>query len=486
MSHPRTACELSEQLESGEISARELVEESLDRMAAADGKVGAFLSTVDRDKLISVAEGVDRSRRRGEQASPFAGMPVAVKDNIAVAGQGLTCGSRILAEYVAPYDATAVERLRAAGLIVVGKTNMDEFGFGSSTENSAFQLTRNPHDPNRIPGGTSGGSAAAVAAGFVPWALGTDTGGSVRQPASLCGVVGFRPSYGRVSRYGLVAYASSMDQIGPFGSCVEDVAALLSIVMGPDPRDSTCLPERLESLSVELPRLTVGIPGEYRTGDCDPAVLETLDSTVEAVERLGWRTASVSLPLTPYALSAYYLISSVEASSNLGRYDGVRYGHRTQSGESWYDELSVTRTEGFGREAKRRIMLGTFASSSGYYDEFYDTARRARTLLAREFATAFEKVDLLLSPVSPSTAWEIGERTEDPLRMYLSDIFSVPVALAGIPAMVIPAGDDHDGLPVGMQLAGPALADDLVLSASRLLEGEIAYPRNRGLGPAFA
>jgi aspartyl-tRNA(Asn)/glutamyl-tRNA(Gln) amidotransferase subunit A len=471
-----TALELSAALESKQVSAAELVEESLRRIEAAD-ELGAFLSTADSERLLADARRIDDARQGGEAVSPFAGIPVAVKDNIAVEGERLTCGSRILEGYVPPYSATAVERLRDAGLLIVGKTNMDEFGFGSSTENSAFKPTRNPRDPDRVPGGTSGGSAAAVAAGLVPWALGSDTGGSVRQPASLCGVVGFRPSYGRVSRYGLVAYASSMDQIGSLANTVDDAAALFSIVMGPDPCDSTCLPERMPDPASELPSLTIGIPDEYRAGDSDPAVLAVLDRTVEAIERLGWKATSVSLPLTEYALPAYYLISSVEASSNLGRYDGVRYGRRSAAAGSWLEMLAETRTEGFGREAKRRIMLGTFASSFGYYDEFYNKARRVRTKVSAEFASAFERVDLILSPVSPTTAWPLGEKLENPLDMYLSDVFSVPASLAGIPALVIPGGDDEAGLPVGMQLAGPALGDDLVLGASRLLEAEIDYPK---------
>jgi aspartyl-tRNA(Asn)/glutamyl-tRNA(Gln) amidotransferase subunit A len=472
--------ELSEQLRSKRLSAVELSEEFTRRIARADSRVGAFLSTTDPERLRAAADRVDRARRQGERLSPWAGIPIAIKDNIAVEDEPLTCGSRILADYTPPYTATAVERLREAGILVIGKTNMDEFGFGSSTENSAFQTTRNPRDLERVPGGTSGGSAAAVAAGLVPWSIGTDTGGSVRQPASLCGVVGIRPSYGRVSRYGLVAYASSMDQIGPIANSVDDAAALLSLMMGADCCDSTCLSTEPPSLEKELPRLTVGIPAEYHAENCDPAILAVLETAIASIERLGWRTKEVSLPLTPQALSAYYLIASVEAASNLGRYDGVRYGHRAADRESWLDMLSSTRTEGFGDEAKRRIMLGTFASSSGYYDEYYLNALRVRTLIVNEFARAFEDVDLLLSPVSPSTAWPIGQRTEDPMSMYLSDIFSVPVSLAGIPAIVIPAGDDDAGLPVGLQIAGPALGDDLVVSAARRVEEAIGYAPGQG------
>jgi len=475
-----TAGELSRQLEAREVSAVELARRTLNGIERNDVEVGAFLSTAQPEQLLEEAEAIDRARRQGEHDSPFAGVPIAVKDNIAVAGEPLTCGSRILDPYRAAYDATAVERLRAAGLLIVGKTNMDEFEFGSSTENSAFQVTRNPRDLDRVPGGTSGGSAAAVCAGLVPWALGTDTGGSVRQPASLCGVVGMRPTYGRVSRYGLVAYASSMDQIGPIANCVADTRALLSIVAGRDRRDSTSLPDAAAVQSAKPNSITIGVPEEYHAGDCDPDVRAATDLAASAAERLGWRVKSVSLPLTRYALSAYYLISSVEASSNLGRYDGVRYGSRSSHEGSWLEMLTATRREGFGDEAKRRIMLGTFASSAGYHDQFYDNARRTRTKILKEFGAAFREVDLLLSPVSPSTAWPIGQRVHDPMKMYLSDVFSVPAALAGIPAMVIPVGDDRGGLPIGMQLAGPPLADEVVGDATALLEAELGYPHGQG------
>lgn len=472
--------ELAARLDSRQLSAVELTEHCLGRIANHDGRIGAFLSTTDPDQVLAAAAAADAARAAGNHPSPLAGVPVAIKDNVAVEGEPLTCGSRLLAEYTPPYTATAVARLQQAGMLVIGKTNMDEFGFGSSTENSAFKVTRNPRDAERVPGGTSGGSAAAVAAGLVPCAIGTDTGGSVRQPAALCGVVGMRPSYGRISRYGLVAYASSMDQIGPIGNSVADASMLLGLMMGPDRCDSTCLPHDPPDLDPELPRLTLGIPDEYQTDNCEPSVLTVLEDTIERAKRAGWQVRPVSLPLTPYALAAYYLAASVEAASNLGRYDGVRYGYRGPDRSSWLEMLTTTRTEGFGDEAKRRVMLGTFASSSGYYDEFYVRALRMRTLIAREFARAFEEVDLILSPVSPSTAWPLGQRTKDPLEMYLSDVFSVPVSLAGIPATVVPAGDDAAGLPVGLQIAGPALADDLVVGAARQLEALIDYPRGQG------
>jgi aspartyl-tRNA(Asn)/glutamyl-tRNA(Gln) amidotransferase subunit A len=475
MSDLRSVSGLGAQLQSREISAAELAEACLQRISELDERIGAFLSVREPEGVLAEAEEIDRRRGAGEQLSPFAGIPIAVKDNIAVEDQPLTCASRILEKYQPPYSATAVRRLREADLVVIGKTNMDEFGFGSSTENSAFKVTRNPRSLDRVPGGTSGGSAAAVAAGMVPWAIGTDTGGSVRQPASLCGVVGMRPSYGRVSRYGLVAYASSMDQIGPFANNVEDAAALLRLIGGHDPCDSTSKPEAAPRFQEEVGSLRIGIPDEYRSDDCEPAIREAIGGAIDKIESLGWRAEPVGLPLTRYALSAYYVIASVEASSNLSRYDGVRYGTRVP-GQDWNGMLFSTRTEGFGAEAKRRIMLGTFASSSGYYDEYYLNALRVRTLIMQEFAQAFERVDLLLSPVSPTTAWPLGQRTRDPMSMYLSDVYSVPVALAGIPAMVIPGGRDPMGLPIGLQIAGPAMRDGLVVGAARSLERVLEYP----------
>jgi aspartyl-tRNA(Asn)/glutamyl-tRNA(Gln) amidotransferase subunit A len=471
----RSVRRLSAQLQSREISAVELAQACLDRILTLDGEIGAFLSVREPESVIAEAEEVDALRSRGQDPSPFAGIPIAIKDNIAVEGQPLTCASRILENYRPPYSATAVRRLQDAGLIVIGKTNMDEFGFGSSTENSAFKVTKNPRSLERVPGGTSGGSAAAVAAGMVPWAIGTDTGGSVRQPASLCGVVGMRPSYGRVSRFGLVAYASSMDQIGPLANNVEDAAALLGLITGHDPCDSTSAPEGPPDTQGEVGALRIGIPEEYRSDDCEPAIRGEVDQAIAGVESLGWRAVPVNLPLTKYALSAYYLIASVEASSNLSRYDGVRYGKRVP-GRSWPEMLFSTRSENFGVEAKRRIMLGTFASSSGYYDEYYLNALRVRTMLVREFDKAFEEVDLLLSPVSPTTAWPLGHRIHDPMSMYLSDVYSVPVALAGIPAMVVPVGNDPMNLPIGLQIAGPAMGDALVVKAGRSLEQMLEYP----------
>jgi aspartyl-tRNA(Asn)/glutamyl-tRNA(Gln) amidotransferase subunit A len=474
MSFPATAAQMSDALQAREISSVELVETSLASIDARDSQIGAFISLTDPDELHGEARRIDDARARGETLPAFAGVPIAIKDNIATAGQRLTCGSRMLEHYSTPFSASAVTRLQEAGLLIVGKTNMDEFGFGSSTENSAFFPTRNPCALDRVPGGTSGGSAAAVAAGFVPWALGTDTGGSVRQPAALCGVVGVRPSYGRVSRSGVVSYSSSMDQIGPLTRTVGDAASLLSIVAGEDPLDATTAPDPFVAGARADTQLKVGVPDEYLGAECDQPVRAAVERAAIACERLGWSVASASLPLTAHALAAYYIIASVEAAANLERYDGVRYGLRSERSRSWTEMLTETRTEGFGSEAKRRIMLGTFASSAGYEDEYYGRACRVRSLLITEFASAFERFDVLLSPVSPTTAWPLGERVGNPMRMYLSDVYSVPASLAGIPAAVIPAGHDQDELPLGVQLCGPRLADAALLAAAGALEDAIA------------
>lgn len=469
-----TALEMSRALAARQVSSVELVQRAFDRINADDPHIRAFISLADRKTILASAREIDTARINGEKLSPFAGVPVAVKDNIAVANHRLTCGSRMLENYVVQYDATAIKRLRDAGLLIVGKTNMDEFGFGSSTENSAFFPTCNPRVANCVPGGSSGGSAAAVAAGMVPWALGTDTGGSIRQPASLCGIVGIRPTYGRVSRYGLVAFASSMDQIGTLANTVDDATALLSIIMGPDEHDSTTLPEsvRLE-VPIEKP-FTLGIPEQYIGSDCAPEVVAAVDAVGKIAKDLDWEVRSLSLPLTEDALSIYYLIAWVEAASNLARYDGIKYGYGSRLTDSYEDFVSHTRAEAFGNESKRRIMLGTFAASSGYYDEYYNKACIAREAVKREFATAFEEIDLLLSPASPTTAWPLGERVDDPVRMYMSDILSVPAALAGIPALTLPAGTDSDNRPMGVQLASAFGREDILIAAARQIAPEVS------------
>jgi aspartyl-tRNA(Asn)/glutamyl-tRNA(Gln) amidotransferase subunit A len=460
---------MSDALRERTVSSAELLQSSFDSIDKTDSQVKAFISYADRDQLLAQAREIDAQRAAGRELPRFAGVPIAVKDNIAVKGQPLTCGSRILENYVAPYTSTAAQRALDAGLLILGKTNMDEFGFGSSTENSAFHPTRNPHALDRIPGGSSGGSAAAVATGMVPWALGTDTGGSVRQPAAMCGVVGFRPTYGRISRFGLVAFASSLDVIGPLATTVEDAASLTELIMGLDPRDNTSLPDRADLHSAPK-KMRLGIPGEYMSDACQPEIQEAVQRAAQQARDLGWTVDRVSLPLTEYALYIYYVVASVEAASNLARYDGVKYGYRAPGASNWDEMIDRSRTYGFGAEAKRRIMLGTFAASAGYQDKFYINATKVRRKLADEFATAFCDFDVLLSPISPTTAWKIGEKIEDPMTMYLQDIYSVPAALAGIPALVIPSGRDNAGLPIGLQLSGPRGADANVIAAGRALE----------------
>ena len=469
MTELRTAVEMSDALRERTVSSAELLQSSFDSIDKSDPQVKAFVSVADRDQLLAQAREVDAQRAAGKELPRFAGVPIAVKDNIAVKGQPLTCGSRILENYVAPYTSTAAQRALDAGLLIVGKTNMDEFGFGSSTENSAFHPTRNPHALDRIPGGSSGGSAAAVATGMVPWALGTDTGGSVRQPAAMCGVVGFRPTYGRISRFGLVAFASSLDVIGPLATTVEDAASLTELIMGLDPRDSTSLPDKADLHSAPK-KMRMGIPDEYMSDACQPEIQEAVQRAAQHARELGWTVDRVSLPMTEYALYIYYVVASVEAASNLARYDGVKYGYRAQGAPNWDAMIDRSRTYGFGAEAKRRIMLGTFAASAGYQDKYYLNATKVRRKLSDEFATAFRDFDVLLSPISPTTAWKIGEKIEDPMTMYLQDIYSVPAALAGIPALVIPSGKDNAGLPIGLQLSGPRGADANVIAAGRALE----------------
>jgi aspartyl-tRNA(Asn)/glutamyl-tRNA(Gln) amidotransferase subunit A len=473
MTSPHSAVAMSAALVARDISSNDLLESAFAAIDAGEPEVCAFISQADRDELKAEAGRIDDARARGDSVHSFAGVPIAVKDNIAVAEQRLTCGSRILRDYVTPFNATVIDRLRDAGLLILGKTNMDEFGFGSSTENSAFFPTRNPRALDRVPGGTSGGSAAAVAAGMVPWALGTDTGGSVRQPASLCGIVGFRPSYGNVSRYGIVSYSSSMDQVGPLATTVEDAKSLFSIIAGHDPLDATTLPAETLDDAILSSTIRIGVPPEYLSSECDAAVREAVESVARVAEGLGWSVSPASLPMTEYALSAYYLIASVEAASNLARYDGVKFGHRADGASGWTEMLTRSRTEGFGGEAKRRIMLGTFASSAGYEDKYYARACRVRTRVIADFASAFENVDVILSPVSPTTAWPLGERVDNPMLMYLADAYSVPAALAGLPAVVIPAALDEQELPIGVQLCGPRHADSRILGAARLLEGEL-------------
>ena len=468
-----TALDIAADVRARRRSAREVVDEHLAAIAGREPEIHAF-NAVLADEARAAADAVDATIAAGDDAGPLAGVPVALKDNLCTRGIATTCGSRILEGWCPPYDATVVERLRAAGAVAVGKTNLDEFAMGSSTENSAFGPTTNPHDTARVPGGSSGGSAAAVAARFAPISLGSDTGGSIRQPASLCGVVGVKPTYGRVSRYGLVAFASSLDQIGPFAATVADAALVLDVIGGPDPLDSTCIPDTppsfVDALSGGVDGVRVGIVEELTDADgVEPEVRDAVERAAAALETAGATVDRVSVPSTVYGISAYYLIAPAEASSNLARYDGVRYGLRVDA-EDVGAMNSLTRAAGFGPEVKRRIMLGTYALSAGYYDAYYGRAQRVRTLIIRDFARAFESHNVLLAPTAPTVAFKIGEKAADPLAMYLSDVCTVPSSLAGHAAMSVPFGAGADGLPVGVQVLAPPLAEVVMLRVAQALE----------------
>jgi aspartyl-tRNA(Asn)/glutamyl-tRNA(Gln) amidotransferase subunit A len=444
-------------LRSGTVTARAVVDAYLARIAALDPTLHAYLH-VTADAARAQADLVDQRLRRGEPPLPLQGIPLAIKDVLCTRGIPTTCGSRILAGFVPPYDATVVVRLAADGAILLGKTNMDEFAMGSSNENSGFGPVRNPWRRDRVPGGSSGGSAAAVAAGLAAGAFGTDTGGSVRQPAALCGVVGLKPTYGRVSRYGLIAFASSLDQIGPLARDVRDAALLLETVAGHDPMDSTSadhpVPDYQAALGRGVQGLTLGIPDEYFVAGLDPEVEGAVRAAIAALEKLGARTRRVSLPHTDYGVAAYYIIAPAEASSNLARYDGVKYGHRASGAKDLVAMTARTRAEGFGDEVKRRVMLGTYALSAGYYEAYYGKAQRVRTLIRRDFDRAFAEVDVVVAPTAPTPAFRLGEKTDDPLAMYLNDVFTIPAPLAGLPAISVPCGFSTEGLPIGLQIIG--------------------------------
>jgi aspartyl-tRNA(Asn)/glutamyl-tRNA(Gln) amidotransferase subunit A len=472
----------------GEVSAVELTEAVLERILAVDNDVKAYL-TLTPEEALRQARAADE-RRLGGEVSPLLGIPLAVKDVICTKGVPTTCGSRILEGFVPPYDSTAVARLKASGAVILGKTNMDEFAMGSSTENSAFFTTRNPWNLDRVPGGSSGGSAAAVAADECLGALGTDTGGSVRQPASMCGVVGLKPTYGRVSRYGLVAFASSLDQIGVLAKDVTDAALLLGGIAGHDPRDSTSMDvpvlDYASSLGnglgkrVGLQGERVGVPREYFVEGMQPEVETAIRTAVDVLVELGAEAHEVSLPHTDYALPVYYLIAPAEASANLARYDGVRYGLRVED-EGLIETYKATRGQGFGAEVKRRIMLGTYALSAGYYDEYYLKAQKARTLIRSDFDAAFERVDVIITPTTPTTAFRIGDKIDDPLQMYLSDVFTLSMNLAGICGISLPCGFDADGLPIGLQVMGPALGEGDVLRVAYAYEQATEWHTRRPL-----
>lgn len=454
---------------SGERSAEEVVRECLDRIEASNGALSAFLSC-HPDRALSCARNVDAARAQGDKLGPLAGVPIAVKDNICTTFGATTCGSRILDPFHSQYDAHVIERLEGAGAIIVGKTNLDEFAMGSSTEHSASGPTHNPWDPVRVAGGSSGGSAAAVAARMVPAALGSDTGGSVRQPAAFCGVVGLKPTYGRVSRYGLVAFGSSLDQIGPIASDVRDIALLLNVIAGHDARDSTSVnapvPDYVVKLSQPLDGVRIGVSDQYFGEGLDGQVRDAVWAAIDLMRREGAEIVPIDLPHMKYAVACYYIIAPAEASSNLARFDGVHYGFRTDEPKDIIDVYVSTRGQAFGPEVKRRIMLGTYVLSGGYYDAYYLKALKVRTLIKRDFDKAFESVDVIASPVAPTTAFRLGEKTDDPLAMYLEDIYTISANLAGVCAISLPCGFDRRGLPIGLQLTGPAFGEERLLSVA--------------------
>lgn len=479
-----SAFELRERILSGELSAEKVTDEIFCRIEDRDPQINAYL-TLDKERALETAKGVDGRIKRGEKCGLLAGVPVAVKDNICTRGLRTTCASKLLGNFVPPYDAHVIGRLKAEGAVIVGKTNMDEFAMGSSTENSGFKPTCNPWDTSRIPGGSSGGSAAAVAAGMAYMAIGSDTGGSVRQPAGLCGVVGLKPTYGRVSRYGLVAFGSSLDQIGPLTRDVRDAALLLQVIGGHDGRDSTCarepVPDYLSDLDGSIDGVRIGIPREYFGEGLNDEVRQAVEDVIKTYRGLGANVVEISLPHTSHAVAVYYIVATAEASSNLARYDGVRYGHRAASSDGIINMYSRTRAEGFGNEVKRRIMLGTYALSSGYYDAYYLKASKVRNLIRQDFLSVFdkEKVDVILGPTSPTAAFRIGERIENPLEMYLYDVFTIPANLAGIPGVSIPCGFTGDNLPIGVQLMGKHFDETTLLKVARAFEKETDYHMRR-------
>lgn len=477
-----TVSELREMLDKGEVSVGEVVHEIYKRIDAVEGKIKAFI-TLTPDKALKMAEEAQRMfGGGGHDAKPLSGIPIAVKDNMCTKGILTTCASKILFNFIPPYESTVTSRLAENGYILIGKTNLDEFAMGSSTENSGFHTTRNPWDLNTIPGGSSGGSAAAVAAEECIAAIGSDTGGSIRQPAALCGVVGLKPTYGRVSRYGLVAFASSLDQIGPITKTVKDSAILMNVISGHDTRDSTSAPvpfdDFTKALGSEIKGLKIGIPKEYFIKGMDSEVEQSVKTAITQFESMGAIPLEISLPYTEYAVATYYILATSEASSNLARYDGVKYGFRSGS-KNLLDMYLNTRANGFGAEVKRRIILGTYALSSGYYEAYYKKAQQVRTLIKKDFEDAFQKVDVVVTPTSPTAAFKIGEKTADPLQMYLSDIFTISVNLAGVPAISIPCGFTSHNLPVGLQLIGRHFDEETILKVAYAYEQSTEWHKRK-------
>jgi aspartyl-tRNA(Asn)/glutamyl-tRNA(Gln) amidotransferase subunit A len=475
-----SAIELRDEIAAGKISSVEATKAVFERIRKFEPVIGAFIS-IHEDLAMESAADVDRRIAAGEPVGPLAGVPVAVKDNMCTTFGATTCASKILENFHAPYNATVVEKLLAADAVIIGKANMDEFAMGSSTENSGLKKTVNPWDTSRVPGGSSGGATAAVAGRLCFAALGSDTGGSIRQPASFCGVVGLKPTYGRVSRYGLVAYGSSLDQIGPVTRTVADTALLLNVIAGHDPADSTSIDETkapvsdyLQNLDTPIDKLKIAIVPQFNAG-ADEQVQKVLAEALNIYEKLGAQIIEVQMPYLDYAIAAYYVIATAEASSNLARYDGVHYGHRTKNPRDYIEVYTKSRAEAFGQEVKRRIMLGTYALSSGYYDAYYLKALKVRNLIRGDFTAAFEKCDCVMMPVAPTTAFKIGEKANDPLQMYLSDIYTISANLAGIPGISIPCGMDDKNLPIGLQIMAPAFAEEKLLRIARMFEAKTQW-----------
>ncbi len=477
-----TVHELVEKLEKGEITSEELTKSYFKRIKEIDPKIKAYVSILEEDAL-EKAKKVDEDRKSGKTVSKFAGIPIGIKDNMCIAGTKTTCSSKMLENFIAPYNATVIDKLNNEGLIYLGKLNMDEFAMGGSTEYSAFFKTHNPWDLERVPGGSSGGSAAAVAAEIAPWTLGSDTGGSIRQPSSLCGVVGLKPTYGLVSRYGLVAFASSLDQIGPITKDVTDSAILLNLISGHDEKDSTSMNVEKKdytlSLINDVKGMKIGLPKEYIGDGIDEEVKQSILEVAKKYEELGATVEECSLDVGKYATAVYYIIACAEASSNLGRFDGIRYGYRTEKFDSLKDIYRNSRSEGFGPEVKRRIILGTYVLSSGYYDAYYKKAQKVRTVIKNAYDELFKKYDLLLTPTSPTTAFKIGEKLNNPLQMYLADICTVPVNIGGLPAMSLPCSLDSKGLPIGFQLIGKAFGEETIFKAAYTYEQNSNFRENK-------
>ncbi len=476
-----TVHELQQKLKSKELTIKEIMESYCERINEKEPEVEAFVTTY-LEEAKAEAQKVQEKLDNGEDLGEYAGIPIGIKDNLCMKGTKTTCSSKMLENFVSPYDATVIEKLKYENIISLGKLNMDEFAMGSSTESSYFKKTKNPWNLNKVPGGSSGGSAAAVAANMVPWALGSDTGGSIRQPASLCGVVGLKPTYGLVSRYGLVAFASSLDQIGPITKDVRDSAMLLSLIAGHDEKDTTSEPKEkkdyIEALKNDVKGLKIGVPKEFFGEGINEEVKKELTKAIETYKELGAEVEEFSLDVAKYALATYYIIACAEASSNLGRFDGIRYGYRTPEYSNLKEIYKRSRSEGFGPEVKRRIILGTYVLSSGYYDAYYKKAQQVRTLVSNEFSKAFEKYDVILTPTSPVTAFNIGEKSNNPLEMYLADICTVSVNIAGVPAISIPCGVESNGLPIGMQLIGNKFEEEKILNAAYTFEQKVKFREN--------